>query len=422
MATVGIVGAGVAGLHLGLALRAADVDVTLYAERPIEDLADARLLNTVAHHHPMLERERALGVQHWPADRYGYGAHHHYLGGAAPVRFTGHFTNPSCAVDHRLYLPRLAADLAERGAKPEVADIGPRDLAALGRQHDLVVVASGRGALSGLFARRPEHCPHDAPRRLLCAGLYTGVRAPEPAGVGISIAPGHGELLEIPILSRHGPVTALLLENVPDGDLAGLASLPYDDDPARFHRAVLDALAKHHPATRERVDERAFSLTHPLDLLQGGVIPAVREDYLPLGDDTFALALGDAHVVVDPVMGQGANLAAYSAAVVAAEIAADTVYDEQFCRRVARAREEVLLAGSAWTNLMLDPPARIPELLRALADDQRRADEFTTNFDHPDRQWRLLATPRRQEEFLTRDRAQGDRRTTWSIQRSAAPY
>ncbi|WP_223843205.1 cupin domain-containing protein [Amycolatopsis methanolica] len=55
-------------------------------------------------------------------------------------------------------------------------------------------------------------------------------------------------------------------------------------------------------------------------------------------------------------MGQGANIAAYSAAVVAAEIAAETVYDEVFCRRVARAREEVPLGASAWTNLVLDPP------------------------------------------------------------------
>ncbi|GAB3582747.1 hypothetical protein GCM10027445_56470 [Amycolatopsis endophytica] len=397
MTTVGIVGAGIAGLHLGLALRAADVDLTLYADRPPEDLAAAPLLNTVAHHHPLLERERALGVHHWPAAQFGYGAHHHWIGGA---RFAGRFTHPSCAVDHRLYLPRLAGDLEARGGRIEVRDVGPRDLGALAGRHDLLVIATGRGALSGLFPRRPEHSPHDAPRRLLCAGLYAGIAPAEPAAVTIGVAPGQGELLEIPMMSRHGPVTALLFENVPGGDLAVLNELSPAQDPALFRKTVLDKLREHHPATAERVLDD-FALTHPSDLLQGAVTPAVREDFLPLGEDRFALALGDAHVVVDPVMGQGANIASYSAGVVAAGIAADTVYDELFCRRVARSREEVLLGASAWTNLMLDPPPWLDELWRGLAADPRRADTFTDGFDHPDRQWRLLATRRRVRAFLS---------------------
>ncbi|WP_051079396.1 styrene monooxygenase/indole monooxygenase family protein [Amycolatopsis methanolica] len=192
------------------------------ADRPFDELAAGPLLNTVAHHHPLLERERALGVYHWPAAEFGYRAHHHWIGG---LRFTGWFTHPSCAVDHRVYLPGLAEDLAARGGHVEVREVGPRDLAALGRRHDLLVVASGRGALSGLFPRRPEHSPHDAPRRLVCAGLYTGIAPAEPAAVTIGVAPGQGELLEIPLLSRHGRVTALLFENVPGGDLAVLNEL-----------------------------------------------------------------------------------------------------------------------------------------------------------------------------------------------------
>lgn len=52
---------------------------------------------------------------------------------------------------------------------------------------------------------------------------------------------------------------------------------------------------------------------------------------------------------------------------------------------------------------MLAQPPRVAELFRALAADQPRADEFTTNFDHPQRQWRLLATQARQRAFLGRD-------------------
>lgn len=403
MATVGIVGTGIAGTHLGLLLRAAGIDVTLYTEQPAEALTRARLLNTVAHHHPLLERERTLGVHHWPAEEFGYGAHHHHVGGPEPIRFTGRFAHPSCAVDHRLYLPRLIGDLAERGGRVEVAEVGPRDLAALAARHDLLVVATGRGPLSGLFPRRPEHSPHDAPRRLLCAGLFTGIRPPAQAGVSISIAPGAGELLEIPLLSRHGPVTALLFENVPGGDLEILGKLRYDDDPKAYERLVLDKLATHHPRTFERVDPAQFELTSPLDILQGALTPTVRQDYAKLPNGKYALAIGDVHTVVDPVIGQGANSASHSAWVTGEEILADYGFDELFCRRVAARRADVVLGAAQWTNLMLaPPPEHLLRMFGAMDENKAIADEFTNNFDYPDRQWRILATAERTGEFLAR--------------------
>ncbi|MFD7011242.1 styrene monooxygenase/indole monooxygenase family protein [Rhodococcus jostii] len=398
--SIGIVGGGVAALHLGLALRTAGLDVTLYVARGYDEVAGGPLLNTVVHHHPTLARERALGVMHWQPAEHGYDRHYHYIGGSDPVRFCGEFTHPSCAVDHRLYLPALAADFADRGGEIRVRTVGPRDLSSLAVLNDLVVIASGRGPLSGLFERRAALSPFDAPQRRLCAGLYTGVARPDPEGVGISIAPGAGELLEIPIISRHGRVTALLFENRPGTAAAALTDLCAADDEALFTRTVLDTVREHHPATFERIDVGEFALTDCRDLLQGGVIPAVRQDYFEIADGTFALALGDAHVVVDPVMGQGANIAAYSAAVVAERIVTSAVYDELFCQQVARAREEVLVAASNWTNLMLNQHPRAEAVLRACSRDRLLANVFTDNFDHPDKQWDLLATDQRADRFV----------------------
>jgi 2-polyprenyl-6-methoxyphenol hydroxylase-like FAD-dependent oxidoreductase len=62
--TIGIVGSGVSGLHLGLFLRTHDVPVTIYADKQPDAIRAGNLLNTVAHHHHTLERERALGVDH----------------------------------------------------------------------------------------------------------------------------------------------------------------------------------------------------------------------------------------------------------------------------------------------------------------------------------------------------------------------
>ena len=74
---IAIVGAGTAGLQLGLFLRQHDVDVTLYTDRRPDEYGQARLLNTVAHHAVTVEREKALDINTWPSEQYGYFGHYY---------------------------------------------------------------------------------------------------------------------------------------------------------------------------------------------------------------------------------------------------------------------------------------------------------------------------------------------------------
>lgn len=401
--SIGIVGAGVAGLHLGLLLRQHDVPAVIYTDRTGEQIAGGRLPNTVGHHHHTLERERRLGVHHWDAAEYGYVCHHHYFGGPQPLRFRGDFVNPSSVIDYRLYLPRLMDDFQERGGELVVGPLQADGVDRLGERHDLVVVASGRASLGELFPRRTDKSPYDRPQRRLCVGLFFGVERSQPKGVTLSVSPGHGELIDLPMFSRDGHVTALLFENVPGGDLEVLADLPYDDDPARFHRTVLEKLEQHHPAVFERVDPTRFALTGPLDLLQGALTPTVRGDYARLSGGTYALAVGDVHTTIDPVVGQGANAASFSAWTVGQGILSDYALDERFCQRVARQREGLVLGASDWTNLMLaPPPPHLLDLVVAMAQHKPVCDEFTDNFNDPERQWDILATPERTRRFLDR--------------------
>jgi hypothetical protein len=55
----------------------------------------------------------------------------------------------------------------------------------------------------------------------------------------------------------------------------------------------------------------------PTDILQGGVTPIVRRGTLDLGDGKFAIAAGDIHCTVDPLLAQGANGASHAAFVLA---------------------------------------------------------------------------------------------------------
>jgi 2-polyprenyl-6-methoxyphenol hydroxylase-like FAD-dependent oxidoreductase len=138
------------------------------------------------------------------------------------------------------------------------------------------------------------------------------------------------------------------------------------------------------------------------DILQGGLTPVVREDYVQLANGRFALAMGDAHAVVDPVNGQGANSASYSAFVIGRAIVEDYALDEHFCRRVARERRAFVHGVSDWTNLMLKPKPHLLELIATMAQCKPLCDRFTQNFNHPDRQWDALATPERTAAYIAR--------------------
>ena len=99
---IGIVGAGIAGLHLGLYLQKHGVDATIITDRAPEEYRNSRLLNTVAHHHVTIAREDYLGVNDWtdPKDHYYY--HDHFFNFPQPLGFRGDFSRPSRAVDYRI--------------------------------------------------------------------------------------------------------------------------------------------------------------------------------------------------------------------------------------------------------------------------------------------------------------------------------
>jgi 2-polyprenyl-6-methoxyphenol hydroxylase-like FAD-dependent oxidoreductase len=373
------VGAGVSGLHLGLGLLAKGHDVTLYNPKDADATAKTPLANTVAHHHHTRARERALGINHWDEIAVDYSCHHHYVGlPDAPWRFRGDFTHNSIAIDYRLYLPQLMRDFVERGGDLRIERIERSDVSRLVAAHDVVAVASGKEGLCELFPIVQSHTPYDRPQRLLCAGLFEGVAYTDPVGVTLSISPGQGELIDIPMYSFGGQVTVLLFENIPTSDLAELASVRYADG----------------------ADLTRFRLARPEDLVQGAVKPVYRE-YFSRVDGKVVLALGDAQSSIDPVCGQGANVGSYQAAALVDLIDTHRQIDVDFAKEYQR-RTEAFAAGAAqWTNFALAPP---PEyfvgLLGAMANDKELADKFTTNFNRPDEQWEIVRSASSVKSFI----------------------
>jgi 2-polyprenyl-6-methoxyphenol hydroxylase-like FAD-dependent oxidoreductase len=153
-------------------------------------------------------------------------------------------------------------------------------------------------------------------------------------------------------------------------------------------------------------DERLFGPARPIDILQGAITPAVRRTWAPVGAGRYAVALGDAWVLNDPIAGQGANLGSRCAFVLADAILTASGFDELFCRRVEALMWEAARPVTEWSNAFLEPPSTHGlELLAAAAADQRVADEFIDRFDDPPAMWAILSSPEGTAEFLERFRS-----------------
>lgn len=397
---IAIVGAGTAGLHLGLFLRQHDIDVTVYTDRKADEYGDLRLLNTVAHHAVTVQREVALNVDEWPSETYGYFGHYYYVGGPQPMRFYGDLKAPSRAVDYRLYQPMLMRALEAKGGNFSYDTVTADDLETLSTQYDLLVVCTGKFALGQVFDKQSDNSPFEKPQRALCVGLFKGIKEAPIRAVTMSFSPGHGELIEIPTLSFNGMTTALVLENQIGGDLEILANTRYDDNPRAFLDLMLDKLQKHHPSIAERIDLDEFDLANSsLDILQGGVVPVFRDGHATLKNGKTIIALGDVQATVDPVLGQGANMASHAAWILGEEIVAHSVYDQRFCEHLERRREDRVLSATRWTNFTLRALTELPPeflaFLQVLSQSREMADEFTDNFNYPERQWDRFSSPER---------------------------
>ena len=401
MAHIGIVGGGIAGLHLALRLQGEGVPVTLYAEKTSAQHLAARLSNVVLRSAPTRARERALGVHHWDGVAPDLVRLRLSVTGPQGPRFAGVLDPPVHVVDMRIYWSTLLQDFIGRGGEVAYGPLTAADVDHLGGRHDLVIVASGRGSLCTLFPAIPRHSPYTAPQRLVVAGLFRGITYPDPCGFDVCISRGNGEILAFPLHSFEPGLTALGIEIIRGGGLDALRQQHYDSDPATFNALVLRLLREHAPALYQRVDESRFAAARAEDVCHVAITPVVRAAYRQLSSGTFAVALGDAHALMDPLTGQGANKASHAAWVVADAILEARRFDEDFCRQVdGRMCEYVLPVSDACNARLAPPPPHAVELLRAASVHQPIADAYADGFQHPDRFWAIVGSPERTAALL----------------------
>jgi len=405
MPDIGIIGGGVGGTHLGLFLQQHGVPATIYtAKTPAEHLS-ARITNVVVRSGRTRARERALGVDFWDADAPNLEQFVVTINGPRPLTFSGALNPPAHVVDMRIYWARLLEEFARRGGSLVFRTLDTGAVEELSTRHDLLVVASGRGALSNLFPRLPEHSPFATPQRLVLAGLFRGIAYPRPLAFQAIVNRGHGEMLEFPLFSFESGLTALGIEAREGGAFSILGKFHksrFDEQRSEFEATVLGLLRDYAPSVYARVDPARFAVARPLDIGYAAITPTVRRGYARLPNGRTILALGDAHITMDPVTGQGANKASHAAFVAGAAIGETTTFDEDFCARVTQQMCEFALPVSDACNARLvAPPQHVVDLLTAAARHQAVADFYTGGFNDPDRFWHIASRQDR-TELITR--------------------
>ena len=399
MPDIGIIGGGIGGTHLGLFLRQHGVTATIYsAKTPAEHLA-ARITNVVCRSGTTRARERALGVDFWDAAAPDLEQFVVTVNGPRPLTFSGALNPSTHVVDMRIYWARLLEEFAQRGGSLVFRTLDAGDVEELSTRHDLVVVASGRGALSNLFPRLPEHSPFENPQRVVLAALFRGIAYPKPLAFQAIVNRGHGEILDFPLFSFEPGLTALGMEAARGGAFAVLSRFHrsrFDEQRSEFEATVLSLLRDYAPSVYARIDTKRFAVARPLDIGYVAITPVVRRGYARLSNGRTVLALGDAHITMDPVTGQGANKASHAAFVAGAAIRESSVFDEDFCARVSQRMCEYALPVSDACNARLMPPApHVADLLAAAARHQAVADFYTGSFNDPDRFWHIASRPER---------------------------
>jgi 2-polyprenyl-6-methoxyphenol hydroxylase-like FAD-dependent oxidoreductase len=145
-----------------------------------------------------------------------------------------------------------------------------------------------------------------------------------------------------------------------------------------------------------------FDLCRPLDVGYAAITPTVRRGFVELSNGRYAVALGDAHVIIDPITGQGANNASHAADVLCHAIRQAEVFDRSFCQQVEEEIAAYVLPVSDASNARLRPPsAHFRELLGAAARDQAIADVYADGYNHPARFWAMASSAARTTAFLS---------------------
>ena len=404
MSSILIVGAGQAGLQLALGLRQDGHDVTVVSNRTQDDIRTGRVMSSQCMFDAALQTERDLGLNDWEAECPAVEGISLAVpapdGGGKAIDFASRLDRYAQSVDQRVKMPGWMDRLEREGGRLVIHDVGVGDLERYTQEHDLVIVAAGKGEIVSLFDRVPDRSPYEQPMRALALTYVTGMTPrPEYSAVCFNLIPTVGEYFVFPALTITGQCEIMVFEGLPGGpmDCWGDATTP--DEHLAKSKWILETFM---PWEAERC--RDVELTDDNGILAGRFPPTVRRPVGELPSGRLVLGLADAIMLNDPITGQGSNNAAKMAAAYLEAIRrhGGPPYDGSFMERVF---EDFWQAygqyATTWTNALLSPPPdHVLKLLTAGNTSPELAHRFVNGFDNPVDYFDWFMSPDKAEAYL----------------------
>jgi hypothetical protein len=402
MPSILIVGGGQAGLQLAIGLATDGHDVTVMSNRVPDEIESGRVMSSQCMFDAALQHERDLDIAFWddtcpPIE--GISLAVPGPEGGKMIDWAARLEQPAQSVDQRLKMPRFMQELERRGGKVVLSEVTLPDLETLARDHDLVIVAAGKGEVAQLFERDASRSPYGAPQRALALTYVTGLEPrPEFSAVAFNLIPTVGEYFVFPALTTSGDCEIMVFEGIPGGPMDCWSDVTSPEEHLARSKWVLDTFLPWEAARAGNVE-----LTDANGVLAGRFSPTVRAPVGELPSGAVVLGLADAVVLNDPITGQGSNNASKAAASYLASIRANPEgpFDRQWMQDTFDAYWQYAQYVTTWTNAMLGPPPpHVLELLVAGNEHQAVADRFANGFDNPPDYFDWFMEPDKASRYL----------------------
>jgi hypothetical protein len=403
MRRITIVGGGQAGLQLGIALRQNNHDVRIVSNRAPDDIRNGRVMSSQCMFDDALQIERDLGLNSWERECPnidGLGLNFPAEDGSGlALDWAYQFDKPAQSVDQRIKFHGWMEHFQKIGGDLVIHEAHVADLEDYRRHSDLVIVASGKAEIGGLFARDASCSPFDKPARALGMIYVTEIPPDERLSrVSFNVVPDIGEVFVIPALTIGGACDILVYQGLPGGPMDC-----WDDvrSPSEHLTRGHEILRKFVPWLAGRSDK--MTLTDTGGALSGRLTPTVRAPVGTLPSGALVLGMGDAVVLNDPITGQGSNNAAKCAHVYLQAILenGDGPFDRAWMQRTFDIYWDYARWVTGFTNaFLLPPPPHVVRVLGVAQTSARVGRAFVNGFNDPRTFFPWLADPVEADRFI----------------------
>lgn len=385
MRKITIIGAGQAGLQLGLGLLSRGYDVTVVSNRSADEIARGRVMSSQSMYDMAVGYERQLGLAWWDDNCPPITGVHMRAGdssGRTLIDWRSPMAAPGQSVDQRIKMPAWMREFERRGGRLVIEEA---DVAALERYadaSDLVLVASGKGEIGQLFERDAERSTFDRPMRTISLTYVHGMKPRDDySALNISINPGIGEYVNFPALTLSGACDIINLECIPGGPMDRWSEVT---TPAEHLELAVALIREFFPWEAPRCTN--LRLTDDLGTLVGRIPPTVRKPLGALPSGRKVLGMADVLVLNDPITGQGSNNASKCAMLYLDAILAhgERAFDAAWMQQTFERYWDYAQWVARFTNThLLPPPPQLLKVFGACGSNPEMAARVATAFDDP---------------------------------------